>query len=59
MEGIKKILLKRFHKFLKIGEDEVFNIMKDYPFYLINHPSPLASDCKYREDVIAWKLNDE
>jgi hypothetical protein len=29
-----------------------------YPYHLMNHPNPLASDSNYREDVLYWKLKD-
>jgi hypothetical protein len=25
---------------------------------MVNEAKPLASDCRYREDIVAWMLND-
>lgn len=43
---------------MTVGGKELFNLEKDKPYQLVGEVSPLASDCSYREDLIAWKLND-
>lgn len=50
--------LNSLNKSILIDGKEMFNINSHYPNILENDASPLASDGKYREDLIAWKLND-
>ena len=37
---------------------EVVNWTKDKPYILQNEKFPIASDSRYREDLIAWQLDD-
>ena len=36
----------------------IFNIMTDFPFQVFPEEMPLASDSQYREDLIAWRMNN-
>jgi len=37
---------------------EIFNTQKDFPSVLMHEEVPLASDGRYREDLVAWKADN-
>lgn len=43
---------------MTIDGRDMFVLERDKPYQLLGEISPLASDSSYREDLIAWKLND-
>jgi hypothetical protein len=48
----------RWPLYIKIGGVEVVNWGKEKPYRMLNEKLPLASDSRYREDLIAWQLDD-
>jgi hypothetical protein len=48
----------RYTSRINFGKDNYWDFYEHFPFQLEYEENPLASDSIYREDLVAWKLDD-
>ena len=52
MEGI-------WHQEIKIGDEVFWNLKTQLPHKIVYETHPLPSDSNFREDILAWRMNDQ